>query len=992
MSESVKKKENNVIRPINSSTFECMRWCTLFFIFFGGFLSFGQSLQSFSIGENELANVDVYSVYYDDSTDVLFASTDRGLYSYRQNKFVQHRGDSRQIGNSLFQLKKDRRGRLFCCNLVGQIFQVHKDRIELFYELPRDSSVVQFRFYFDQQNNLVLNTLDKVMRVDSSGNESLLYSTWDFSLGRRSSNGAKLISQSSQVGDRIYFILRGRNKYLVYDGDSVQIEYLPRTHKTFEHPIFGINNVLYYVADERCWRLDGKEMSASLSISKVNSLYQLDASTVVTIGAFESFGYLFHEDPNNLIKRRYESNQFYSAVCKNKKGTLFLGTFKEGVFVVPNPRIQKYTTTKSLVGITVSEDNNVFTSNLQKEVQKNQEPPIEYTHYNLDNLFYLEGNYLFRNHPIHGTFYGDGDQHLWRGVWTNLKDVEEHINKIVLAIDHAGILVVLPSKQADINEGFAEKLSATNYRIHIPSRGKAVTFIDETNSVYFSTSAGLYKKEWNASEQEGIRFQNTTILANDLSHYEGLLIVATESSGLLFYDDTKYEYQISKQHGLKSNVVTKVERHNDLLFIQTIEGFQVFNLKKGKFIHLGISEGIMTDKVINFAHNREFLWFLEKNGFYHIPIQMLSDIPAPDNTGYFDFDSIVVKGINVLEQTETILSHDQNAIKFHFDFRNIEQKNETRILYKLVGLNNDWIEISANENNVHFLSLPPGEYTFKMKTVYRNVESEERTFPFTIRPPFWETGWFFTLCVLLIVGVTFLIFYLRYRSLRKKKETELQHRKMHLDILEAKLGTIRSQMNPHFIFNALNSIQALVLEENVSQSYDYIEMFGSLVRKTLNYSETDFIDLQDEINFLEIYLKLESLRFKKDFDYTITNDVEDHVLVPTLLVQPFLENAIHHGLLHKKGKKTLQVRFFEHKDTINCTVNDNGVGRAASKLINAKRLQAESFSLKAIKSRMSLMNQQEGKGFGYAIEDLFDDDGNAAGTRITIHFPKKQVF
>ncbi len=123
------------------------------------------------------------------------------------------------------------------------------------------------------------------------------------------------------------------------------------------------------------------------------------------------------------------------------------------------------------------------------------------------------------------------------------------------------------------------------------------------------------------------------------------------------------------------------------------------------------------------------------------------------------------------------------------------------------------------------------------------------------------------------------------------------------ELIAINLTALRSQMNPHFIFNALNSIQDLVLKEDTEASYDSIVLFAELIRNTLNYSNQDFISIEKELDFLKVYLQLEKLRFGSDFNYTISFNSTENIDVPSLLIQPFIENALVHGLMHKDGKK-----------------------------------------------------------------------------------------
>lgn len=198
-------------------------------------------------------------------------------------------------------------------------------------------------------------------------------------------------------------------------------------------------------------------------------------------------------------------------------------------------------------------------------------------------------------------------------------------------------------------------------------------------------------------------------------------------------------------------------------------------------------------------------------------------------------------------------------------------------------------------------------------------------------------------------------------------------------------------MNPHFIFNSLNSIQDLILKGDVEKSYSYITTFSNMVRKTLNYSEKDFIDFEKEIQLLELYLSLEQLRFKKDFSYTINTNAITDIEIPPMIIQPFIENALVHGLLHKDGEKKLTIHF-DLNETLTCTIEDNGVGREKAKAIKERqRSDHESFSVKATRKRFDILSEIFTGQFGFTYEDI-NENGTVSGTRVILVLPVKHKF
>lgn len=241
-----------------------------------------------------------------------------------------------------------------------------------------------------------------------------------------------------------------------------------------------------------------------------------------------------------------------------------------------------------------------------------------------------------------------------------------------------------------------------------------------------------------------------------------------------------------------------------------------------------------------------------------------------------------------------------------------------------------------------------------------------------------------TALVLLVVSI--LLFVNRSR-LNRKIQIERQEK----DLSKHQLTALRSQMNPHFIFNALNSIQDLILKENVEQSYTCITKFADLVRMTMNHANQEFIPIEDEFSSLTLYLELEALRFKNDIEIEFETNHIDHISIPPLLIQPVIENAIKHGLFHKKGLKRLQIHF-SLKEVLVCRISDNGVGRKRSKEIQERRAKSHrSFAVESIHDRLKLLKRLYGNDLGVTYIDLENED-DSSGTVVILSVPFKHNF
>ncbi len=221
-----------------------------------------------------------------------------------------------------------------------------------------------------------------------------------------------------------------------------------------------------------------------------------------------------------------------------------------------------------------------------------------------------------------------------------------------------------------------------------------------------------------------------------------------------------------------------------------------------------------------------------------------------------------------------------------------------------------------------------------------------------------------------------------------KRQTELRQ-----VTTELEMQALRAQMNPHFIFNCLSSINRFILKNETEAASDYLTRFSRLIRMVLINSQKSLITLEDELEMLRLYLDMERLRFKNSFDYNINfkNTIDaGAIYIPPLLLQPFCENAIWHGLMQKEGQGALDITMTMQNSNLNCTIADNGVGRERAAILNSKSAEKEkSLGLKITASRLELLNRNNGAQTSYKIEDLHDEKRNAAGTKVTVQIKYK---
>jgi ligand-binding sensor domain-containing protein len=385
----------------------------------------------------------------------------------------------------------------------------------------------------------------------------------------------------------------------------------------------------------------------------------------------------------------------------------------------------------------------------------------------------------------------------------------------------------------------------------------------------------------------------------------------------------------------------------------------------------------------------EMFWGTDKGITYFFPEQM-SSVALPLRPSI----STLQAGNDLFHFTgkdKIRFPYNTSSFIFNFSSGELTGDKKNQLLCKLKGFDDDW-KIPAGTGQAIYSKLPPGDYTFEIKASRDGINWYSSSYPvdIVIAKPWWKQTWFRILCAAVIAGISVFI----YLYVQKRRKSKMEVMALNVKMAESKFSNLRLQMNPHFLFNSLSSIQHLIVSQQTTRAYKYLTVFSNFLRSLLNYAEKNFIPLDEELKILKMYIELESLRFDQSFSWEIKADehlTNDEVFVPTLMIQPFVENAIWHGLLHKEGDKKLLIHFQNStEEYLTCTVEDNGVGREESARIRQSKISSmvhESKGIGIIKERLKLLEQKTGKPAGLEMKDIYNEKNEATGTKVIITIP-----
>jgi len=940
--------------------------CTIILISVGGF---SQQPTYYHIGEKELANVDVYSILQT-SDERLIIATDHGLFEFHQNKFEAIAKHKDQKGSGLYNLIENKKGEVYCCNLTGQIFQLQQQKLKLHFEVPKQYLTSSTILRFDDSDNLIFAS--KGFYKISDNKIELIYNNKEtyYSLLNKLPNNELILS--SEFKDSLLFIKNG-----VIVSEPLSPDY-KGTISAFSQILLLEGKLLINYNGAFYW-MNNESIPSAIPIIGLERYYQFNDEEIWSLLTSKGIRSIRLKN-DTLVAQNYFPDRFISSITNGGNGTLFLGTFGQGVLVVPNRNMLQHelnSSPKNLNHLAVDKSNNVFiTENGKGVIHYNTTPTViemDETS-NFQNVFYTPGiNFgAIKNFP--GLYF---DKPLLFGKKNNItpvKDICKIDNNKVVIVTSFGIFVK-KADQLDYNT-----IDYTGIRYN------AVVYDEKNAYIYTASNTGVIQRDKEGNDLQ-LKYKGEEMRCSDLLFYDEKLWCPTQEYGILSYKNGVFteEYDVTK--GLKSNAIRKLEVQGNLLFLLNNGGVQYINLNTREVTTLAKAEGVM-GYVNDFALSKDKLWMITDNtDLISADLRLLPQAPPALS---LSLDSIVVSGLKRGVEISAPFKFDDKPFQFYVNLKNIHYQEQGIIYYRIKGFEKVWNSMSATASLIEYRSLPTGDYQFEVYASYGNSKSLIISKQFVIELPFWKTWKFYLLITITTILFILVVAYLRIKAIRKNNKEKIEKQTLKTNLLDTELKALRSQMNPHFIFNSLNSIQDLILQEDTDSSYDYIVLFANLVRSTLNYSNQDFIPIEKEMEFLETYLKLENLRFEEDFSYKLNYSGSSELQVPSLIVQPFIENALFHGLLHKSGKKTLEINF-EFNTQLTCTITDNGVGRARAKEIQERQGHLrESFALSAIKKRLAILSENH-KGAGYTVHDLFEDN-QATGTRVKVVMPFKEPF
>jgi len=583
-----------------------------------------------------------------------------------------------------------------------------------------------------------------------------------------------------------------------------------------------------------------------------------------------------------------------------------------------------------------------------------------------------------------------------------INDILEDAGGTVWIASGGGLCRFVPSNNSFVvfrNDPNNPASLSHNVTICLHEDGRGVLWVGTNNGLNrFDRGSGMFTRYINIPGDPKSLSNNTvfSILEDDA----GILWLGTSGGGINRFDAVKEEFEaFTVEDGLANNIVYGMLRDDDgNLWISTNRGISKFMMKEKVFVNYDVSDNLQSNEFnlgSCYRSRSGMMYFGGVNGyntFYPDDIQTNPEEPVIVITAFRIFNEVIPADYR--NGDTIILDHKDNF--FAFEFSALDYSNPMKNVYRylLEKVDNDWILTGADKRLAEYKNVKPGTYVFMVNGTNNDGLWNDGGLSLTviIRPP-WYGTWLFRIGLgALLVILVWLFVYRRIIRVRSQQENERKRLEVEKKIFDLEQVALRLQMNPHFIFNSLNSIQSYILSHDSETAINYLGKFSQLMRLILANSQKKLIPLSEELKAVTHYLDIQKLRFGDKFVYSIMVDEgidQEYVELPPMILQPYIENAIIHGLLHKESNGRVEVRLWLDGNRIVCSIEDDGIGREKSAEIESRLgIRKKSRGMLITQARLEfLKHHNEEEDFTVRIVDLKDEAGEGCGTRVEIHFP-----
>lgn len=917
--------------------------------------SFSQTTQKYTI-KNGLPSNHIYRITQDHN-GFIWIITDKGVAKFNGNIFKVFTTQNGLPNNDIWDIKITADNKKWLFSKANQIGYIQNDSV---FAFASDLNRIMFpRIIKKQHNNINFS--------DGTHHYSLKNNLW------KTQNYHKVLQEKYQLkfdadnnsiklGTQEYLLKNrfklGYNKHAGQANDSLYISF---SHNSYWVANFNTQNITIHSFKEQ----NLPENTKYVRYNDVNNSVQITGTDFV--------GFL---DRNNeitnlkTIPKKYKSH--FSFI--DKQGNTWIATFGNGVYFLPKNSINVLAENEKIQFIKQVNDK-IYVGIYQKGLfvlqNKMLIPVFQNANFQFDITTSINKNTLLysNNREVYKIENGKKtliNSHLRDSYRNSLFRKNIVFNKYIYGNDFQQI----------------NKVNPITFKVEKKYKIFGVTSYSKTKKSLFITTQGGLATLQNDSL---VRLTSHSVFSKSLLSSSNLnatkIVIGTDGNGAYITNGKQVKFINGTEHKSIENIFVDAQKN---IWLATEKGVYKA-IKKGddysvNNVYLD-DDGLISNKANTITVKNDTLFVATDIGLSIINLKQ----PQKSNLLNLYVKQTQLNGNPIDLNNTSFKFNSENQLSVAFSAVDFFNHQNLQYSYKLLPIHKDFININTPE--INFSNLGVNNYELHLKVTEPRQNELTKIIRFNVTPLWYQTVWFKFLVVFCIISLVFLFNYFNSKRIRKKAK---ERAKVKQQLAEQELYALRSQMNPHFVFNSLNAIQYYITQNNIDLSERYLVRFARLIRMFFDFSAENSIAISQEINLLKSYLEIEKMRFGNDFNYIfdIDNQLDKNTQIPTMLLQPIVENAVNHGIFHNNQKGTVTLSFKYISDTeFYISVKDDGIGIKKSQEIKAKSIKKhQSKSTQIISDRIQLINQSKKWFISLTTNDLSEQ--NKQGTEVIVSFKK----
>lgn len=922
-----------------------------------------------------------------DSNGFMWFATKLGVVKFDGDSFKTFTIQDGLPNNDTWRLVADKDGKVWCFSKNKYQGYIKNDSIFKFSNSL--SSIITPRNFFKKNDSLILHTdLGLFMLKDSVFDNVKTVDEY--------SNSIKQIeSKNTRDSKGFYFLPLDTINISFYDKKLTVLNKLTNHKKVFQLPFNTHINYGYTLLKEDVFFTSFKEgfvivnlhngdyktffYDALINQKKVE---QIRVNLLTDHFQLSGPGYLLVYDYDYNLKKKFLFDNKELSVWSylDNHGNIWQNSLKNGLTLVPSTQLDnKYYLKNEKVQKIGLFDNKIIAGIQNKgfykldtqnnSFEKIKELPSYGNIYHIKNKTENDKEYLISHNDSYVLSKGV-KKHIIFKLFIEDDSIDHYFKDV---IDFDNYYYFVNSNYV----GRYNKLSHNHFKIPVTGFTYLKAF---KNNIYVAGSDGLYSFKNNTISKPKSYNKLMDVSVNCLTTDKHHLFVGTDGRGVYTYNEQKVSHLLETD-GLS---IQRILKESDTLWLATQNGIKKIllnnkNLSQSQIIDAFYeSDGLLQNNVNDIYKSKEWLYVASDIGLVKLNLQ---------NKIYRQSPNLYFKSLN---DTLTFKNGDRANVIINFNAQEYVNQEHINYQYRLLPNQTKWINTTAK--TINFNNLSPKLHTLEVKAIDQHKNKTIVKQYLNIIPAWWETLIAKIAFTSILLILLYLFFILVQKRITKKEQAKVAQEKR---VAGLELQALRSQMNPHFVHNSLNAIQYFIQRNEVELSENYLSKFSQLIRLFFEYSRRQNVTITEELELLNYYLDIEKLRFEEKLDYKISICEKintDEQLIPSMILQPIVENAVNHGVFHKKSPGMIEVSFEKlNENTYKVKVEDDGIGINKSKILfRSSSKNYQSNSSKVLNERLELLNKGNDWDIEYVIKDLSETNLNKTGTIVILTF--KQIY